>query len=66
MSCELLMRANIFCHPQIPNWYESEQSGSTKDNPFPLPDAYLASQQKKVCFQMTCSGCLIILDSFVF
>ncbi|KAL0337999.1 UNVERIFIED_CONTAM: hypothetical protein Scaly_2075000 [Sesamum calycinum] len=33
----------------IPNWLESEQAGSTKDNPFPLPDAYLASQQKKVC-----------------
>ncbi|KAL0334214.1 UNVERIFIED_CONTAM: hypothetical protein Sangu_1577600 [Sesamum angustifolium] len=31
----------------IPNWLESEQAGSTKDNPFPLPDAYLASQQKK-------------------
>ncbi|KAG6413625.1 hypothetical protein SASPL_126339 [Salvia splendens] len=24
-----------------------EQSGSTKDNPFPLPDTYLASKQKK-------------------
>ncbi|KAL8459851.1 hypothetical protein ACS0TY_031672 [Phlomoides rotata] len=32
----------------IPNWLEGEQSGSSKDNPFPLPDAYLASQQKKV------------------
>lgn len=31
----------------IPNWLEGEQSGSTKDNPFPLPDAYIASQQKK-------------------
>ncbi|CAN4109269.1 unnamed protein product [Withania somnifera] len=28
----------------IPNWFEGQQSGSTKDNPFPLPDAYLASQ----------------------
>ncbi|KAG6411023.1 hypothetical protein SASPL_129097 [Salvia splendens] len=31
----------------IPNWLEGEQSGSTKDNPFPLPDTYLASKQKK-------------------
>ncbi|EYU39914.1 hypothetical protein ABFS82_10G169900 [Erythranthe guttata] len=30
----------------IPNWSESEQAGSTKDNPFTLPDPYLASQQK--------------------
>ncbi|KAI3471397.1 hypothetical protein Pfo_030761 [Paulownia fortunei] len=30
----------------IPNWLGSEQAGSTKDNPFPLPDPYLASQQK--------------------
>ncbi|XP_073034906.1 uncharacterized protein [Primulina eburnea] len=30
----------------IPNCLGSEQPGSTKDNPFPLPDAYLASQQK--------------------
>ncbi|KAG8367935.1 hypothetical protein BUALT_Bualt16G0124400 [Buddleja alternifolia] len=30
----------------IPNWSESEQAGSTKNNPFPLPDAYLTSQQK--------------------
>lgn len=30
----------------IPNWFEGQQSGSTKDNPFPLPDAYLASQQR--------------------
>ncbi|KAL0453007.1 UNVERIFIED_CONTAM: hypothetical protein Slati_1278800 [Sesamum latifolium] len=30
----------------IPNWLGSDQAGSTKDNPFPLPDAYLASQQK--------------------
>ncbi|XP_073045837.1 uncharacterized protein [Primulina eburnea] len=30
----------------IPNYLGSEQPGSTKDNPFPLPDAYLASQQK--------------------
>ncbi|PHT71364.1 hypothetical protein T459_26468 [Capsicum annuum] len=30
----------------IPNWFEGQQSGPTKDNPFPLPDAYLASQQR--------------------
>ncbi|MCD9638865.1 hypothetical protein HAX54_023025 [Datura stramonium] len=30
----------------IPNWFEGQQSGSTKDNPFPLPAAYLASQQR--------------------
>ncbi|KAL1815235.1 hypothetical protein DCAR_0519483 [Daucus carota subsp. sativus] len=30
----------------IPNWFEGESSGCTKDNPFPLPDAYLKSQQK--------------------
>ncbi|KAJ8534170.1 hypothetical protein K7X08_007494 [Anisodus acutangulus] len=30
----------------IPNWFEGQQSGSTKDNPFPLPDAYLASQER--------------------
>lgn len=36
-------------HSQIPNWLGSEQAGSTKDNPFPLPEKYLASQQKNVC-----------------
>ncbi|KAF5200789.1 Tbcc domain-containing protein [Thalictrum thalictroides] len=30
----------------IPNWYGGELSGTTKHNPFPLPEAYLASQQK--------------------
>ncbi|MCD7457951.1 hypothetical protein HAX54_036667 [Datura stramonium] len=30
----------------IPNWSESEQSGSTKDNPFPLPEAYMTSKQR--------------------
>ncbi|KAL6958910.1 hypothetical protein U1Q18_040255 [Sarracenia purpurea var. burkii] len=30
----------------IPNWFEAESFGSTKDNPFPLPDAYMASQRK--------------------
>ncbi|XP_071724363.1 uncharacterized protein [Rutidosis leptorrhynchoides] len=30
----------------IPNWYGAESAGSTKDNPFQLPEAYLTSQQK--------------------
>ncbi|KAK8651271.1 hypothetical protein V6N13_140879 [Hibiscus sabdariffa] len=30
----------------IPNWFEGASTGSTKDNPFPLPDAYLTSQQR--------------------
>ncbi|TYH88108.1 hypothetical protein ES332_D01G164800v1 [Gossypium tomentosum] len=30
----------------IPNWFENESTGSTKDNPFPLPDAYVTSQQR--------------------
>ncbi|CAB4317195.1 unnamed protein product [Prunus armeniaca] len=30
----------------IPNWYGGESEGSTKDNPFPLPDIYVASQQR--------------------
>ncbi|XP_071737524.1 uncharacterized protein [Rutidosis leptorrhynchoides] len=30
----------------IPNWFEGEGSGSTKDNPFPLPDVYMSSQKK--------------------
>ncbi|XP_042048370.1 TBCC domain-containing protein 1-like [Salvia splendens] len=30
----------------IPSSVASEQAGSTNDNPFPLPDPYLASQQK--------------------
>lgn len=34
---------------QIPNWFEGESSGSTKVNPFPLPDAYMASQHRNVC-----------------
>ncbi|MBA0759852.1 hypothetical protein Gotri_022669, partial [Gossypium trilobum] len=32
----------------IPNWFENESTGSTKDNPFPLPDAYMTSQQRNV------------------
>ncbi|KAL3533893.1 hypothetical protein ACH5RR_007414 [Cinchona calisaya] len=30
----------------IPNWFGGEEVGSTKDNPFPLPDTYMASQQR--------------------
>jgi TBCC domain-containing protein 1 len=30
----------------IPNWYGADSPGSTKDNPFQLPEAYMASQQK--------------------
>ncbi|KAK8705295.1 hypothetical protein V6N13_048899 [Hibiscus sabdariffa] len=30
----------------IPKWFEDESTGLTKDNPFPLPDAYLTSQQR--------------------
>ncbi|KAL3623779.1 hypothetical protein CASFOL_032595 [Castilleja foliolosa] len=32
----------------FPNWLEGEQTGATKHNPFPLPDAYRASQQKNI------------------
>ncbi|KAF5747708.1 TBCC domain-containing protein 1 [Tripterygium wilfordii] len=32
----------------IPNWFGGESHGSTKENPFQLPDAYMASQQKNV------------------
>ncbi|OVA11191.1 CARP motif [Macleaya cordata] len=30
----------------IPNWYGGESPNSTKQNPFALPDIYMASQQK--------------------
>ncbi|XP_057501734.1 uncharacterized protein LOC130785567 [Actinidia eriantha] len=30
----------------IPNWFDGESSGSTTDNPFPLPDAYMSSQRR--------------------
>lgn len=37
---------NQFTNFLIPNWFEGEAlGGSTKDNPFPLPDAYMAVQQ---------------------
>ncbi|GLT37168.1 hypothetical protein SLA2020_115020 [Shorea laevis] len=32
----------------IPNWFEGELPGSTKDNPFALPDLYSASQQRNL------------------
>uniref|UniRef100_A0A6N2K0X4 TBCC domain-containing protein 1 n=1 Tax=Salix viminalis TaxID=40686 RepID=A0A6N2K0X4_SALVM len=32
----------------IPNWFGAESPGSTKDNPFQLPEAYLASQQRNI------------------
>lgn len=35
-----------FANFLIPNWLESESPGSTKDNPFPLPDVYMSSQQR--------------------
>lgn len=31
----------------IPNWFAGELPGPTKDNPFSLPEAYMASQHKK-------------------
>ncbi|WMV19546.1 hypothetical protein MTR67_012931 [Solanum verrucosum] len=40
---KLLLHANMDIFPY---WSEGEQSGSTKDNPFPLPDAFLASKQR--------------------
>ncbi|KAL0725478.1 hypothetical protein Bca4012_040077 [Brassica carinata] len=36
----------------IPNWFSGEEIGSTKDNPFPLPDAYMAAQQRNVCYYL--------------
>ncbi|KAI7996343.1 hypothetical protein LOK49_LG10G01258 [Camellia lanceoleosa] len=32
----------------IPNWFEGESSGSTKANPFPLPDVYMLSQRRNI------------------
>ncbi|RID61098.1 hypothetical protein BRARA_E00272 [Brassica rapa] len=36
---------NQFTNFLIPNWFVGEALGSTKDNPFPLPAAYIAVQQ---------------------
>ena len=44
---------------QIPNWFAGEALGSTKDNPFPLPDAYLAVQQSSVCFMLFIENCSV-------
>lgn len=33
---------------QIPDWFGGESSGSTKGNPFPLPDVYSMAQQRNV------------------
>ncbi|XP_039013502.1 TBCC domain-containing protein 1-like [Hibiscus syriacus] len=30
----------------IPKWFEGELTGSTRNNPFPLPDPYFTSQQR--------------------
>ncbi|KAJ8645223.1 hypothetical protein MRB53_006971 [Persea americana] len=32
----------------IPDWFAGDSPGSTKHNPFPLPEAYMASQKKKL------------------
>ncbi|XP_010548390.1 PREDICTED: TBCC domain-containing protein 1-like [Tarenaya hassleriana] len=37
-----------FTNVLIPNWFGSESVGSTKDNPFPLPDAYTVAQQRNL------------------
>ncbi|XP_048321073.1 uncharacterized protein LOC107408147 isoform X2 [Ziziphus jujuba] len=38
--------ADQFTNFLIPNWFGGESPGSTKVNPFPLPDAYLASRNR--------------------
>lgn len=38
--------ADQFTNFLIPNWFGSESTGSTNDNPFPLPDVYMSSQQR--------------------
>lgn len=42
---------SLYVGLQIPNCLGGESTGSTKDNPFTLPDAYMASQQKNVCLK---------------
>lgn len=37
----------LFANFSIPNWFGVESPESTKDNPFVLPEIYLASQRKK-------------------
>lgn len=42
-----------FLDLQIPNWYAGESPGSTKVNPFPLPEPYSASQTRNVrCYKL--------------
>lgn len=48
MACYLVM--------QIPNWFGGEVPGATKDNPFSLPEAYMNSQHKNVCFDFSLIG----------
>lgn len=38
---------DLFTNFLIPKWFGAESPESTKDNPFPLPEIYLASQRKK-------------------
>lgn len=40
------MDPDQFTNFLIPDWFGGESSGSTKDNPFPLPDAYLVCQER--------------------
>jgi len=35
-------------HVQIPKLFGAESTNPTKSNPFPLPEAYMASQKKTV------------------
>ncbi|XP_057538355.1 uncharacterized protein LOC130815861 [Amaranthus tricolor] len=41
-----LLDPDQFTNFLIPNWFGGEDLGTTKDNPFSLPEAYIASQQK--------------------
>ncbi|KAH9618342.1 hypothetical protein KSS87_011565 [Heliosperma pusillum] len=44
-----LLDPDQFTNFLIPNWFAGEVPGpTTKDNPFPLPEAYLASQLKNL------------------
>ena len=44
-----------FLDLQIPNWYAGESPGSTKVNPFPLPEPYSVSHTINV----RCSNLLL-------
>ncbi|KAK4799882.1 hypothetical protein SAY86_025247 [Trapa natans] len=37
---------DLFTSFLIPDWFGGEHTGSTNENPFPLPNAYLESQQR--------------------